>query len=338
MDPLSHALLGAAGGQGLVRRHGRAAALAGFAGAMLPDADVLIGAADDPLLNIEFHRHFSHAIVSAPLGALLAATLVWLVLRRRAPFAVLYGSALIGFLSAILLDACTSYGTRLLWPLAETRFAWSVVAVVDPLFTLILLVGVGLALWRGRPGPATVALALAVLYLGFGWLQRERAEAYMETVAAARGHRPERLEVKPTMGNLLLWRSIYLSGGRYLVDGVRAGLDGSMLLYPGAAVPRVTAADFVPPLPAGSVQAADIARFGMLSEGYLVRHPERPRVIGDVRYALLPDSPLPLWGVVIDPTRPQRHVAFETFRDMTGATRRRFLAMLRGTPPAALPP
>lgn len=332
MDPFSHALLGAAGGQLAGRGHVRAAALAGFAGAMLPDADVFIGAADDPLLNIEFHRHFSHAFVSAPLGALLMAGLTWLLLRRRVPLAVLYWPALIGFISAILLDACTSYGTRLLWPFSIERHSWSIVAVVDPLFTLILLTGVALSLRIRRIRPAAIALAAALLYLGLGWLQRERATSEMEAIAQQRGHQPQQLEVKPTMGNLLLWRSIYLHDGRYVVDGVRLGVWKDPVVYRGASAPRVTAGDFVPPLPEGSVQAVDIERFSELSEGYLVRHPEKPLVIGDVRYALLPDSLLPVWGIVLDPAHPQRHVAFATFRDVNPQARRRFVAMLCGEP------
>lgn len=331
MDPLSHALLGAAGGQLAGRGHVREAALAGFAGAMLPDADVFIGAADDPLLNIEFHRHFTHAFVSAPIGALLMAGLCWL-LRRRVPFMVLYWPALIGFLSAILLDACTSYGTRLLWPFSMQRYSWSVVAVVDPLFTLTLLVGVVLSLRTRRVRPAALALAAALFYLGLGWLQHERAAGEMEAVALERGHQAWELEVKPTMGNLLLWRSIYLHDGRYVVDGVRVGVLKDTVLYQGASAPRVTADDFVPPLPADSVQAADIGRFAQLSEGYLIRHPDQPLVIGDVRYALLPDSLRPIWGIVLDPARPQRHVAFETFREVSPEARRRFVAMLRGQP------
>jgi inner membrane protein len=330
MDPASHALLGALCGRGVARGHGRAAMLAGAAGAMLPDADVLIRSASDPLLVVEYHRQFSHSFTVAPLGALLAAGVVWLMLRRRSPFGALYWAALAGFLSAILLDACTSYGTQLLWPFTDARYAWRVISVVDPLMTFLLLAGTVAALRADSAAWARLTLLAALLYLGCGWAQRERATAAMMELAASRGHAVERIEVKPTLGNLLLWRSVYLHNDRFVVDAVRVGPFSSPAVYAGGAVKRIAPQDLTPPLPADSVQARDVARFARLSEGFLARHPERPEVIGDVRYAMLPDSVRPLWGIAIDPARPDRHVEFLTFRDFTAQDRRRFLAMLRG--------
>lgn len=330
MDPVSHALLGAASGRSVAHRHGRYAMLAGLAGALLPDADVLIGSGGDPLLAVEYHRHFSHSLTAAPLGALFAAGAVWLALRRRAAFGVLYVAALAGFVSAILLDACTSYGTRLLWPFDDARFSWSIVAVIDPLMTLILIAGTVLALKTDSAARARVTLFLALIYLGGGWMQRERAAAVTQELAAARGHAIERMEVKPTLGNLMLWRSIYLNGHEFLVDAVRIGPFSAPFVYPGGAVQRIAPQDLTPPLPAGSVQAQDVARFDRLSEGFLVRHPDRPEVIGDVRYAMLPDSVRPLWGIAINPAHPDRHVSFLTFRSFTAEDRQRFFTMLRG--------
>lgn len=331
MDPFSHALLGAASGRALARRYNRAAMVAGLAGALLPDADVLIGSGSDPLLAVEYHRHFSHSFAVAPLGALLAAGAVWFALRRRVPYGVLWWAALAGFVSAILLDACTSYGTQLLWPFSDARHAWRIISVVDPLMTLILLAGVVTALKTASAVPAWIALAVALVYLGGGWLQRERAEAVVQALAATRGHAVDRIEVKPTLGNLLLWRSIYLNGSDFVVDAVRAGPFSSLVVYAGGSLRRITPRELTPPLPAGSAQAHDVARFERLSEGFLARHPDRPEVIGDVRYAMLPDSVRPLWGIAIDPARPDRHVEFLTFRDFTAQDRQRFLAMLRGS-------
>jgi inner membrane protein len=59
-------------------------------------------------------------------------------------------------------------------------------------------------------------------------------------------------------------------------------------------------------------------------------HPQQVNVLGDVRYALLPNSVAPLWGIELDVTQPDRHVAFLTFRQTDAALRRAFLAMLRG--------
>src|SRR5687767_10225739 len=115
MDPVSHALLGAAGALAIARSNLRLAALAGAAGALLPDIDVLIASDTDPLLQLEYHRQFTHSFAAAPIGAFLAAAVLWLLFRKRATLPQLYVPALAGYVSALLLDACTSYGTQLLW-------------------------------------------------------------------------------------------------------------------------------------------------------------------------------------------------------------------------------
>jgi len=338
MDPLSHALLGAASGQTVSRTRRPVAALAGVLGALLPDADVLIGSNADPLLTLEYHRQFTHALVSAPVGALFAAGVLWVVLRRYAAFRELYWPALAGYVSALLLDACTSYGTQLLWPFTDERYAASIVAVVDPVVTLMLLIGVVLALRRASATPARVAIAAVVLYLGFGWLQRERAENFIEQAAASRGHDIRQHEVKPTLGNLLLWRSVYLTGQQFVVDAARVGLLSAPVLYPGGAVRRIEPIDLVPPLALNSVQAADVVRFAKVSEGFLARHPALPHVIGDLRYSMLPDSTRPLWGIEVQAEREDQHVGFRTFREHTAEDRQRFFAMLRGVAPTRLQP
>ena len=337
MDPLSHALLGAAAGYSVSPTRGRFAAITGAVAAMLPDADVLIGSSTDPLVTLEYHRQFTHSLLVAPVGAAIVAVIIWLVLRQREPLRSLYWPALAGYASALLLDACTSYGTQLLWPFTDRRFAASIVAVVDPVVTLVLLIGVIAAVRSRTATSARVAIAIVVVYLGFGWLQRERAESAVERAAASRGHIITMHEVKPTLGNLLLWRSVYLSGDDYVVQAVRVGF--SALLYPGGSVRRVKPIDLVPPLTLNSVQANDVVRFANVSDGWLARDPARPNLIGDVRYSMLPNSTRPLWGIEIQPEiENQQHVAFHTFRQFGKPERERFFAMLRGVAPEALVP
>jgi inner membrane protein len=80
------------------------------------------------------------------------------------------------------------------------------------------------------------------------------------------------------------------------------------------------------------VLARDIERFKYFSGGFVARHPKRPDVLGDVRYALLPNSTLPLWGIRLDPARQDEYVAFVAFRQHDGAERRAFMDMLLGRP------
>jgi inner membrane protein len=338
MDLLSHALLGAACGYAVDRARSRASLAAGAAAALLPDIDTLIASDTDPLLALEFHRQFTHSVFAVPVGAAVIAAVLFLAMRRKLPFLPLFVAALAGYASHILLDACTSFGTQLLWPLTDRRFAASIIAVIDPAVTAILLVGV-IAAWRAASArAAAIALALTLVYLGFGWLQRERAEGVIERAAQARGHTVSRYAVKPTLGNLLVWRCVYLSGREYVVDAVRVGLFAKPLLYAGGTARRVDPIDLVPPLTLDSVQAGDVVRFAKVSDGWLARSPSQPNVIGDIRYAMLPDDTRPLWAIEIFPERDDNHVAFHTFREWSAPVRSRFFAMLRGVEPGSLPP
>ena len=332
MDILTQGLLGATMAQAGARRGElRLATGIGLVAGLLADADVLIQSAADPLLQIEYHRHFTHSVFFVPLGALLAALLVWPVLRARLPLTRIYLYALLGYSLSGFLDTCTSYGTYWLWPLVDQRLALNIVSIIDPLFSLMLLIGVVIG-WRGQSAAAPrLALLLAGGYLLLGWLQHERAQGELISLAAQRGHVVERALVKPTLGNLLLWRSIYETNGRFQVDALRVGL-GPARIYPGASALRYRPEADPQSPPAASLLAADIDRFMTFSDGYVIRLGGAEQGLGDVRYAMLPTSTRPLWGIAFDPAHPERHAEYQYYRSMSGQERRRFVDMLLGRP------
>lgn len=334
MDILTHGLLGGTLAQSCSRKsEGRAATLVGFLAALLADADALIRSSADPLLTLEYHRQFTHSLVFIPFGALLVSLILWpafRAFRRPLGFRRICLYALLGCATSGLLDACTSYGTHLLWPFIDTRVAWSIVSIFDPLFSLILGVALVLGLrWR-RTLPARIGLLLAAIYLSIGWLQHQRAEESMRATVMQRGHEAEKRTVKPTMGNLLLWRSIYRSDGIYYVDALRVSPGGIVRVYPGSAVRGFDLVRDMPELPQASVLHQDIRRFETFSDGYLAMHPDDPGLLGDVRYAMLPTSTRPLWGVRLDRQRPETHVQFEASRRMSSQEIDQFIRMLRG--------
>ena len=74
MDPLTQAGVGAAVAAALSSREQvRLATIVGAIAGVVPDLDILIRSDSDPLLSLQYHRHFSHALIVAPLiGALVA--------------------------------------------------------------------------------------------------------------------------------------------------------------------------------------------------------------------------------------------------------------------------
>ncbi len=328
MDILTQGLLGATLAQSVSRpNEARMAAAIGFLSGLLADADALIRSSDDPLLTLEYHRHFTHSIFFVPIGGLIAALLLWPFFRGRLGFGRLYLFALLGYSLSGFLDACTSYGTHLLWPLSDTRIAWSIISIIDPVFTLTLLAAAAYSLLKQRPRAAQIGLGLAGVYLLAGWVQLQRAETFAQELAERRGHSIERLVVKPTLGNLVLWRSIYQNADTFHVDAVRMGIT-SARVYGGGTADKFEPDAALPALSADSTLYRDIERFIVFSDGYVAIHPDRTDVLGDVRYSMKPTSLVPLWGIEMDFDRPQSNVRWVVFRELSQAGRAEFRSML----------
>lgn len=299
MDPVTHILLGASLGYAAFRRPlGRTAALAGGLAAFAPDADVFIHSAVDPLLAIQHHRGFTHALAFAPLGAAVVAAL-WLarpMWRTRDRWLPLWLCCTLAYLSHALLDAATSYGTQLLWPFTDLRAGWDVIAIIDPIFTLTLLIALAVALFRQRPKTAAIGLTLATAYIALGTVQHHRARAALGELAAARGHAPERIEVMPTLANNLVWRALYLHRGQAYSDRIRVGWFSAPTVRPGWVLPLVRRAD----LTAAEMrrdQHRSFARFAWFSADWVARSPADPTLLADLRYTLSSEAFDPIWGI-----------------------------------------
>lgn len=304
MDPLTQGLLGGAAAHVVYgRRLGPRAIFIGAVGGVLPDADVFIRSAADPLLAVAMHRQFTHALAFIPFGGFIAA-LPWLARRaNRAVWKTIAGAAIVGYATHGLLDACTTYGTQLFWPFSDARVAWDTISVIDPIFTLALLVGTIAAAVRRSTRPAAIALVLCLLYLFAGGVQRARASRVQEQLAAARGHRVARGKVFPTIGNDLVWRSLYRSGDTLYVDRIRVPWFGEPRFSPGTSVRAVDEEALTPAEQSVQRVVEDFRRFRWFSDGWLARDADDPSVIGDVRYSMRTDAFDAIWGIRFHPQR-----------------------------------
>jgi inner membrane protein len=336
MDPVTHVAFAACCAVGAVRAPARrrVAALAGIAGGLWPDADILLRSADDPLFQLEFHRHFTHSLVCSPLMAVLAAGSAWLLLgsgRRTTPWRNLLWPALIGVWSHLFCDLWTTYGTRVLWPFAgPISFDW--VSLIDPILTLPLLAGAVLALRRRTRRPALLGICWAATWLVLAATQHHRAESGLRQWLAARGIAPVRLMVKPSFANILVWRGLWEHDGQFHAAAVRPGLPGDVRLKPGASVPVLAPGDAgLAALQPDSRMAEDVRRFARFSEGWTAWVPgEAGHAIGDLRFAARPDAMQPLWGIGIDPAQPDRHATWRTWRKLGREAFAPLVELLRG--------
>lgn len=332
MDPVTQAGLGAVAAGLIAKPHQlRRALLVGALAGAAPDLDVLIASAKDPLLQLEYHRHFTHSLLLAPLIGILAALLVRLLFysrpwttRELIPFGIL------GALTHGPLDACTSYGTQLYWPFSSYRESWDMISIIDPLFTLPMLGLLLFAFLKRQPLLIRISAALCLSYFTFGIIQRERAESFARELASSRGHHPQKLAVRPSLANLVLWRICYRDGDTYHVDAVRTLPFTSPRLYPGTSLPAFDPEDAAELVPPDSTLAKDIKRFRHFSQDYLYQYPERPEVIGDLRYSMFPNSVIPLWGITVDPEKPDQHVDMVYLRDPSRGSFNRLWSMING--------
>jgi inner membrane protein len=301
MDFLTQTMLGAAAGHAaLSSRLGRAALLLGAAGGALPDLDVLLTGFADPALPSGLHRHFTHALVFIPLGGLIAAApfMVWPSIRRRWQAAL--AAATVGCATHAPLDCSTSYGTHFFWPFTGGRESWDAISIIDPLFTAPLLLALLIALVIGRGLPSRLAVAWCALYIGLGFVQHHRAAAVQQQLAAQRGHEPLRGRVMPTLGNTVLWRSVYEVDGRLHADAIRVPYLGAPTVRPGTSLERFTAEDLPEALRRDGRAARVFDTFALFSDDYLGRVDGSGIILGDMRYSLDPAAFSPLWGIRFD--------------------------------------
>lgn len=329
MDPVSQGAFGAIFAQTIAsKKKILAVSILGCIAGLAPDIDIFIRSNTDPLLKLEFHRQFTHALIFIPFGALLVATITRFLFRKYFSWIETYFICFIGYATHGLLDACTSYGTQLLWPFSDMRVSWNNVSVIDPFLTIPVIVFVIIAVLRKNKFIPFLGIIYIFIYLGFGLVQSIRAEGVAKSIAAIRGHESMVLTVKPSLGNLFLWKSIYEDKGFYYVDAVR--LFSTKQYCEGTKIKKLDNLIDFNDLDKKSQQYLDIERFNWFSQGYLGIGKSK-NIITDVRYSAVPNEVDGLWGIKIDSSKNSlEHVEWVVNRSDYGKKWKRFFNLLLG--------
>ena len=284
MDSVTQIALGSAVGHAVLGRQiGRRAILWGAVLGTLPDLDVLLPAAHDAAAFTE-HRGFSHSLL---VMALATPVLVWLIRRIHPDTAHLRGRwyALVYLVLAThaLLDAFTVYGTQLFWPLSHYPISGSAIFIIDPLYTLPLLVGVGVALFardvdRGMRAN-TVGLVLSCLYLAWACGAKWHTERVVHHYLAQEGIPHERVLTTPGAFNTLIWRIVVMDGDTYL--------EGFYSLIDGHPAPTFTRHTHSPDLLAELKNLPHVARLRQFTHGYYrVQEQDGLLIFSDLRMGM----------------------------------------------------
>lgn len=228
MDSLTQAVLGAAVGEAtLGRKVGRKALGWGALAGTLPDLDIVAYPFLDPVGELVFHRGPTHALLFAPLVAPLLGYVVWRLYRARSSPAADVGwrgwTALFfwGLFTHPLLDALTVYGTQLFRPFSDLPAAVPALFIIDPLYTLPLVVAVvgGLLVrdaerrWR----LAVAGLVLSTLYAGWALGVKAHVERVVARSLDRQGIAAERFMTAPAPFQTVLWNVIVDVDDAFLV-------------------------------------------------------------------------------------------------------------------------
>ncbi|MBL4868964.1 MAG: metal-dependent hydrolase [Pseudomonadales bacterium] len=335
MDPITQAVLGAAAPQAAANsKNLKKAGIIGAAAGMSADLDVLIRSSMDPLLFLEYHRQFTHSLIFIPVGALLCALVAQVIVGKRwqLDFKETYLFCILGYATHALLDACTTYGTMLYWPFSDERVAWNTISVIDPVYTVPLLLAVIVAALKNNPWITRLAWIWILLYPTLGLMQNHRAEKVARHYIKDNGEKLISLEAKPSMGNIVLWKIVYETETHYHVDAVRIGLFQGIKearFFKGDKLEKLDLAEDFLWLDKNSQQAKDIERFRWFSNGYIAKDPVHENRIVDIRYSIIPNEIQPLWSIELDPNAaPEEHSLYLVHRDISREKRALFLKML----------
>lgn len=221
MDSLTHGLLGLALGALRRSERDRAAVLVGCVlAAEIPDLDYLWPSGDSVLQTLRAHRGLTHSLLAAPLVALAATGVTKLFFRRASVVSVFAWSLPAVLFAHLLADAWTGWGTRLALPFSDARVTLDWMMVVDPLFTLPLLVG---ALWGIRRRTVVRRAVLTGAAVSCAYLAvRIAIRAELMARVDATYPQAEVVQVFPSWLGPTHWRYVAVLPNRYAAGRVKA--------------------------------------------------------------------------------------------------------------------
>ncbi|RSC93658.1 metal-dependent hydrolase [Tenacibaculum singaporense] len=221
MDSLTQIVLGAAVGEAVLgKKVGNKAMLYGAIAGTIPDLDVYIGKFFDTVTALEIHRGFTHSVFFAIVFGWIFGWLISLY-EKNASTKEWAKLMFWGFLTHPILDAHTTWGTQLFWPL-DIRLAFKNIFVIDPLYTIPFLVFLLMTMFQPKESKkrrkynnlglivsssymVITIIIKGITYTKFTHALKEQGIAYKE------------IETKPTPFNTILWSANVETDNAYLI-------------------------------------------------------------------------------------------------------------------------
>lgn len=266
LDSVTQIALGAAVCEAVIGRQvGHKALLWGAIAGTIPDLDVLVPF-DDPIKDFTYHRSLSHSFLFLTV---LTPILTWLIVRIH-PSTHIYRSRWLKavFLALIthpILDCFTVYGTQIFWPFSEYPVTWSTVFIIDPAYTLPLLIGSICALVMSRHSLRgcylnRAGLIVSSAYLVFSLVGKWQVERAALSTAARYNLSNASYVTTAAPFTTLLWRVVFVDGNRYG--------EGFYSLFDEADSIRLTWYDSEPPLLHSIADTWPVQRLKWFTKGF----------------------------------------------------------------------
>lgn len=219
MDSVSQIVLGASVSMAAMGRRVPLwqSALIGAACGTLPDLDVFLDHGD-AIRNMTLHRTETHALLWLTMISPLLSALIAGLFRQQVGWLQWWPAVWLTLITHPLLDLMTVYGTQLGLPLTDHPYAIGSIYIIDPLYTLPLLICVAVALRRrGDSGLRwnRIGLTLSTLYLAWSVVIQSVATWQVKNDLVRQGVPADKVLVTPTAFNTLVWRIVVMAPGRY---------------------------------------------------------------------------------------------------------------------------
>nr|WP_297349622.1 metal-dependent hydrolase [uncultured Glaciecola sp.] len=232
MDSLTQIALGASVGYAVLgSKVGRKAIVWGAILGTLPDLDVFLPYAGE-VEAFTYHRGFSHSLF---VHLLASPFITWFILKLHSSDQQYtkqwFWLVFLCLSTHAILDSLTVYGTQLMWPFTEYPVAVSNIFIIDPAYTLPLLLGLGFALYPNVKATTArrmnlLGIALSSAYICWSLIAKVAIDQKVETALISRGIQINAYVSTPAPLTTMLWRVVVMSDGDYY-EGYASVFDNS---------------------------------------------------------------------------------------------------------------
>ncbi len=236
MDSITQIILGAAVGEVVLgKKLGNKAMLWGGIAGTIPDLDVLTSPFISELSALTSHRGFTHSFLFTILGGIGIGWLVHKFYNKTTTRQDWQWLFFWGFLTHILLDCCTLYGTQVFSPFNDYRLAFSIVAVADFFYTIPFLFCLIMAARQAKASLKRLrwnilGITLSTFYLALTAINKMNINNTFSAQLEKQGITYDRCITGPTLLTNFLW-NVTVDTGEDFVIGQYSIFDKSPISF-----------------------------------------------------------------------------------------------------------